>query len=265
MNEGDKLMELGRQCEVCSLVEFKPFKCVRCNRYFCAEHRNNHNCEAARDESANTTIRCPLCSKVLVIKAGEDVNIRVNDHISRGCPDESPKVFTYKCHVKGCSKLEMTPFKCRMCGNDFCTAHRLPEDHECPSCQHRSRSLSPTTATTTTTSSSTTSSFFSFLSSKKKPGADGGKGGEKKKTYSPSVLRFMEISNGRKTALGEAKIEVPNRIYYQVFYSETINKNPVFVFLDKSWTIGKGIFNYLYIILYFIIIFIIFICIIFLF
>jgi len=30
-----------------------------------------------------------------------------------------------------CDKDTLMPFKCKYCGNDFCTQHRLPENHEC--------------------------------------------------------------------------------------------------------------------------------------
>ncbi len=31
-----------------------------------------------------------------------------------------------------CGKKELLPFRCRYCGKNFCTAHRLPEQHACP-------------------------------------------------------------------------------------------------------------------------------------
>ena len=30
-----------------------------------------------------------------------------------------------------CGKVETLPFTCKFCGNEFCTKHRLPEDHDC--------------------------------------------------------------------------------------------------------------------------------------
>lgn len=35
-----------------------------------------------------------------------------------------------KCHV--CDNDEPMPFKCRYCGRDFCSLHRLPPNHDCP-------------------------------------------------------------------------------------------------------------------------------------
>ena len=216
MEDGEVLMDLGKACEVCSLVEFKPYQCVRCKHYFCAEHRNNHKCVPAPAGSVNTTVTCPLCSKVIVVKAGEDTNARVDAHISQGCPDEGPKIYTCCCSFPKCTKTEMVPFTCGKCKKSYCTVHRLPEDHNCPSCRKRSSSPPPSPIST------------------KKP-ADTGK-----KKYSPSVFRFLEISKRRKTALGEDNIAPTQRIYYEVFFPESFNKESVFVYLDKSWTAGKG-------------------------
>ncbi|MFQ5975505.1 MAG: AN1-type zinc finger domain-containing protein [Candidatus Hydrothermarchaeales archaeon] len=30
-----------------------------------------------------------------------------------------------------CGKKELLPFKCKFCGNIFCSEHRLPENHQC--------------------------------------------------------------------------------------------------------------------------------------
>lgn len=230
MNDGDVLMDLGKACEVCSLVEFKPIQCVYCKHYFCAEHRNNHDCKMTNAGTVNTTVTCPLCSQVIVIKAGEDTNARVNSHINAGCPDESAKVYTSHCAMKGCTKLEMVPFTCNRCGKDFCTLHRLPEDHMCAALKRRSKSppSSPT-------------SFPLFWGKSGNTEKKSNSGGKKK--YSPSVLRSMEIYKGRRTALGDDKIEDIKRFYLQIYFSEAFDRNSVFVFLDKSWTVGKGTYK----------------------
>lgn len=35
-----------------------------------------------------------------------------------------------KCDI--CGTYELLPFQCKYCGGTFCSAHRLPENHECP-------------------------------------------------------------------------------------------------------------------------------------
>ena len=30
-----------------------------------------------------------------------------------------------------CGKQERMPFKCKFCGNTYCSEHRLPENHDC--------------------------------------------------------------------------------------------------------------------------------------
>jgi Zn-dependent protease len=35
-----------------------------------------------------------------------------------------------KCHI--CDNEESMPFRCRYCGRDFCSVHRLPPNHDCP-------------------------------------------------------------------------------------------------------------------------------------
>ena len=36
-----------------------------------------------------------------------------------------------------CGKEVFLPFECNFCGSKFCIAHRLPENHSCPSMPRR--------------------------------------------------------------------------------------------------------------------------------
>jgi len=46
-------------------------------------------------------------------------------------PLEKKNILIAKCGIDGCTKkLGLIPFKCR-CTHEFCTKHRMPEEHKC--------------------------------------------------------------------------------------------------------------------------------------
>ena len=67
------------------------------------------------------------------------------------------------CSFSGCGALDFLPHKCPYCVKNFCTKHRLPEEHQCAS---TAAATTTTTTTTTTKSSSSTSATKIEASSK---------------------------------------------------------------------------------------------------
>lgn len=54
-----------------------------------------------------------------------------NSNITVTFPIEKKNSLVDKCSVDGCTKkLGLIPFKCR-CTQEFCTKHRMPEEHKC--------------------------------------------------------------------------------------------------------------------------------------
>jgi predicted nucleic acid binding AN1-type Zn finger protein len=132
--------DLGKQCYLkeCKQLDFLPFTCEYCKHVFCHEHwkPENHHCEKESTERKDfhTTI-CPVCGKIVPIKRDEDPNIRVNKHISDGCPDPGTSTSTSTkkvCQFKGCKTAQLIPFVCPKCKKSFCIKHRLDMDHNCP-------------------------------------------------------------------------------------------------------------------------------------
>jgi len=132
--------DLGKQCHLkeCKQLDFLPFTCEYCKFVFCHEHwkPENHHCEKESTEKKDfhTTI-CPVCGKIVPIKRDEDPNIRVNKHISEGCPDPGTSTSTSTkkvCQYKGCKTAQLIPFVCPKCKKSFCIKHRLDMDHNCP-------------------------------------------------------------------------------------------------------------------------------------
>ncbi len=119
-----ELSGVGKHCEVtnCKQLDFLPFKCDGCQKVFCAEHRKyeSHKCGTpkVKDKVVPT---CPLCSKPVSVKDGEDINKVIDSHITAGCKDErQERIFTNQCTMKGCKKAELVPITCKQCKNKFC-------------------------------------------------------------------------------------------------------------------------------------------------
>lgn len=128
---------LGNQCGVanCKQLDFLPFTCDLCKKIFCKDHRqyDAHSCEEAHSKD-NIVPNCPLCGAIIVVQAGQDPNIAVDQHIASGCvTPQKPKKKSHPnaCSKKGCKKKELIPIQCTACGLKFCLTHRFESDHDC--------------------------------------------------------------------------------------------------------------------------------------
>lgn len=110
---------------------------------------------------------CPICSKPVPIKRGEDPNHRVsvasldllqlrflstridltflqmNQHIESGCKvnNTSTSAPSNTCRQQGCKTKLLVPMICSSCKQSFCVKHRLEIDHQCAG--RRAASASP--------------------------------------------------------------------------------------------------------------------------
>ena len=68
---------LGKHCNFCKQLDFLPFFCNNCSKYFCKDHRTekNHNCKNVK-KSKN--IRNTKISKIKSI-GNNDNNVSNND------------------------------------------------------------------------------------------------------------------------------------------------------------------------------------------
>lgn len=94
-------MEFGRKCQFtnCNIVDFLPFYCRECNKYYCLNHRTycSHNC-----------INNP--------------NNRQNKIIKK-------KKKKYICNFPNCNKRGIILSLCNKCNKYYCIKHRFHDLH----------------------------------------------------------------------------------------------------------------------------------------
>ena len=92
--------DLGKHCAKCNYIDYLPFLCTQCNKYYCLEHRSydEHECK-------NKPKQTKLKEKDLVI----------------------PK---NKCGYKKCKNNSIFQFYCSECKKKYCTNHRHHIDHK---------------------------------------------------------------------------------------------------------------------------------------
>lgn len=141
-----ELPHLGKQCAIENCLQKNDYlilKCTFCKLQFCNSHskpresqqesdvQGGHFCHAFPVDAR--TIQCPVCNQIIPVPKGNDPDLLVNDHISKGCvKGKEKKIFTNQCGKKGCLKKELVPMECKICKRNFCIKHRLETDHECP-------------------------------------------------------------------------------------------------------------------------------------
>ncbi|EDV33231.1 uncharacterized protein Dana_GF21585 [Drosophila ananassae] len=135
---------LGQHCSEpsCNLLDFLPVKCDSCDKVFCASHYNyeRHSCPGAHRKNVQVPI-CPLCREPVPTPPGVQPDVTVGQHIDQQCKSESKKIYTNRCHAKGCKRKELVPVKCSQCHLNFCLRHRHTSDHDC---QPASKQAPPT-------------------------------------------------------------------------------------------------------------------------
>lgn len=125
--------DLGQHCSnrACSKLDFLPFKCDGCKKFYCSEHFTfkDHNCTSGRKDHQVPT--CPLCNQPIPTPPNASPDETVSRHIDQFCPSERRKIYTNRCSHKNCKKKELVPVRCNDCKLNFCLKHRNAMDHEC--------------------------------------------------------------------------------------------------------------------------------------
>ncbi|ALC38892.1 CG12795 [Drosophila busckii] len=125
---------LGQHCHepTCNRLDFLPVKCDSCDKVFCASHYNydRHNCPGAHRKNFQVPI-CPLCGEPVPTAPGVEPDLTVSQHIDKQCKSDSKKIYTNRCHAKGCKIKELIPVQCSQCKVNFCLRHRHSSDHDC--------------------------------------------------------------------------------------------------------------------------------------
>lgn len=144
-----ELPHVGVHCstEECQQLDFLPIKCGVCQKLYCKNHykastskdSHGHYCP---NSSMNDNIvpECPLCSALIPLRKGENIDEVVGRHIDGQCRSKPAvslkgKIFKNHCNFSRCKKRELMPIVCQQCGLNFCLTHRLEVDHQCNSSQ----------------------------------------------------------------------------------------------------------------------------------
>ncbi|KAI3660961.1 hypothetical protein MP638_004737 [Amoeboaphelidium occidentale] len=130
---------LGKHCsqDLCNQLDFLPYKCSGCQKTFCQDHWKfqDHKCPKEDDFLRNRIVpSCPICQVAIPVAKGEDLNAKVDEHISKNCQKPSKTVdpaYNHLCKAQGCRKKEVIPFQCNQCHLNFCVKHRHARDHNC--------------------------------------------------------------------------------------------------------------------------------------
>lgn len=80
--------------------------------------------------------QCPLCSKYVLVTAGQNADDRMNVHMNSRCQalvlEEKATAKRKVCGLPGCRNPENFDLvSCRSCGKQYCLTHRHPETHKC--------------------------------------------------------------------------------------------------------------------------------------
>eukprot|EP00002_Diphylleia_rotans_P026063 TRINITY_DN5178_c0_g1_i3.p1 TRINITY_DN5178_c0_g1~~TRINITY_DN5178_c0_g1_i3.p1 ORF type:complete len:189 (+),score=24.55 TRINITY_DN5178_c0_g1_i3:51-617(+) len=126
--------DAGSHCSFseCRQLDFLPYTCDACNRKYCQEHRTYtaHRCVNAANKDQRA-IQCPMCNTPIKVKVGEDPNIKVENHLRRGCRSSGEVAKMNACDFAGCKQKEFIPITCKLCHQNFCLKHRFESDHSC--------------------------------------------------------------------------------------------------------------------------------------
>ncbi|KAI8830070.1 hypothetical protein BJ741DRAFT_621033 [Chytriomyces cf. hyalinus JEL632] len=136
-----ELYHIGKQCATpdCHQLDFLPFNCYTCKKSYCLDHKDfQHHISCSRPTAA-APLPCPKCSHPVngtsPYQTKEYSESMIQAHIDNGCqtPEQEAKQrkMGKKCRFGTCRRTEGVVFGCRGCGNRYCSAHRMMEDHGC--------------------------------------------------------------------------------------------------------------------------------------
>jgi len=218
--------DLGKHCTVqsCKLLDFLPFRCDACKKIFCLDHRHylSHACPMA-DTKDTVVPSCPLCGQMIRVYKGEDIDAKMESHISGGCkPMHEEGGKANPCSVRSCKKGELVPILCPYCHNNFCLAHRAPADHKCE-CEPLNVADDKAAAERKGRQSRALERIQALWQSNKS---------SKTKTK----VKLMRL---KQNATGNNSIPDDQRCYFEVVYPMDSGVHPKMLFFSRNHTLGK--------------------------
>ncbi|ODV93304.1 hypothetical protein PACTADRAFT_51913 [Pachysolen tannophilus NRRL Y-2460] len=216
-DKGSTLMEIGEHCTICNQLDFLPFKCNDCNKFFCSEHLErlkDHDCiggtngkEKLKQKEGN--IKLNSVSALFPDRRTENGNGNGNGKFTVKTHDEKKKISIL-------SQME---------------AKSNNEDSLGKLALLKLKSFLKQQRSTSTNSTSSSKMFM--------------------KKLTPSS-KIVQASTLKSTAKGDQKIPTTERIYIYVQYvpssttsypdtkqrePEKLEKLPIFV--SRAWPIGR--------------------------
>jgi len=152
------------------------------------------------------------------IAKGEDINAKVEQHISAGCPQTTVQ-HTNTCSYPRCRKYEVVPVICKQCYKNFCFSHRFPQDHACEGVTGGVASKAREQHKKTSTSASSSASKAAH-------------------SHNPTALK-VRLMKMKMQAKGDSKIPADKRFYLEVVFPLNSGVAPKLMYFDPRWSIGK--------------------------
>lgn len=218
MNNKEKetgMLDVGTHCQYCRQLDFLPFHCKLCDGDLCSEHRSkeSHHCKWLLDhpeELENNGVRSPPSSSKS--NGGKFFQSLLPEKAHIRVKSPSPSSTTSQSPVK--------------LGSSGVTTKNKPSE---------------TTKIRSTLNPAALNKLLNFF---KRTKSDP----KTKKKVSTSSNRLVELSTLKKTAKGDSKIPVQNRIYIycQVILgedetSDTLGLTKVPLYINKIWPVGRAL------------------------
>lgn len=241
----------GKHCALCSQFDTLAKACEWCNSIFCKHHfmPDEHDCQQRNLERENLFPTCPLCNKKLKVKSGDDTNNIVNEHLDSGCIKYVFKKERKRpCSHKGCD-AHKAPIQCPKCHHKFCVTHRFPDDHNCFSVRKTTSNNKKKTSSSVPAPVEPQKSVHPLLAKlgfgarkKKKnnvPVPDAKKKKASKRTRKKRNRPEIQRMKMKGKAHGNKNIDMEDRYYLEIWFSDEINKEALTMFFNRIYTVGR--------------------------
>jgi predicted nucleic acid binding AN1-type Zn finger protein len=226
-----ELPEVGQHCsykglgesQACGYLDFLPFKCENCGGIYCEDHRfpDKHSCKVTYEKVIPT---CPICSQIIYIKAGGDVNAEVNRHINMGCPVvQKPEIRSFACTFNNCKVKELQRIRCPHCNKDFCSLHKYPTSHTCTKPAPKQPIKQP---------AQDGPSFWDVVTDRLTDMMRGFQESDNPKA------RQAALMNMKNKAIGQKNIPTERRFYLEVLFPMESKVQPKMMYFDSNSVFG---------------------------
>ncbi|KAJ8111571.1 hypothetical protein OPT61_g5866 [Boeremia exigua] len=230
MSNGD-VENIGRNCqlETCGQLDFLPFLCAICKKFYCLDHRSRtaHACRPAVQDEPESP--------------GQPASKAVS--IERWPESQCAKEF---CTIQIDGRTRNQGVGCPRCNHRYCMSHRHQEQHDC-------KEVIPIGARPTTIQQQTQSALskLKLWAENKRKEDEKRRAGSKKSGFlglgkssnsNAAASAQAELNALKRVAKGDAKVPQEKRIYLHVEASRdtTKAKYPTGKFFyDKDMSVGR--------------------------